>query len=339
MDDKKSLSERMEEQITEKLGDAFESVVKQKNEYYQGNPQKIPDVNSISSLISSTALMNSAISGGSSLIPGPYGMLAVVPEIILVIRNQISLIYDIAAAHGKKDLMTKELAAMVFLSGMGAGAGSLIVVHGGKYLVRRASLRVFQRLIAMLGGKVTQQALKSTISKWLPGVGAAAMAAWTNYLTRQIGKKAHEIFSSEIVFDDGIADIEIVAPLNAEKTESIEEAKSLEFYKIKALSNLMKVDGKSEEEELGFLSSMIESSALSAEDKLSLISDISSTDSKLDGINAIAASPADAIALITDMVALAKVDGKFHITEKMYIKQVGKILGFDDADINEMINS
>ncbi|MEA1606301.1 TerB family tellurite resistance protein [Pseudomonas spirodelae] len=165
------------------------------------------------------------------------------------------------------------------------------------------------------------------------------MAAWTNYLTRRIGKKAHEIFSSEIVFDDGIADIEIVAPLNAEKTESIEEAKSLEFYKIKALSNLMKVDGKSEEEELEFLSSMIESSALSAEDKLSLISDISSTDSKLDGINAIAASPADAIALITDMVALAKVDGKFHITEKMYIKQVGKILGFDDADINEMINS
>ena len=120
MEEKVSLSKKMEAQITEKLESAFESVVNQKNEFYQSNPEKIPEIGSVGKLISSAALTNSAVSGGASLIPGPYGMLAVIPEIILVTRNQISLIYDIAAAHGKKDLMTKELAAMVFVSALGA---------------------------------------------------------------------------------------------------------------------------------------------------------------------------------------------------------------------------
>ena len=206
-------AQKIEAEISEKLEAAFESVVKTKNEYYQNNPQEIPKRNSENSLISSVALTNSAISGGSSLIPGPWGMLAVVPELMLVIRNQIGLIYDIAAANGKKDLMTKELAAMVFVSAMGTSAGGLIVVHGGTYLVKRASLQVFQKIVVILGGKITQQALKSAISKWLPGVGAAAMAAWTNYMTRQIGQKASEIFSSEIQFEDSIVDIELSKPI------------------------------------------------------------------------------------------------------------------------------
>lgn len=161
-----TLSEKMQAQITEKLEDAFETVVKERNDYYQNNPAKIPEKDAVSSLIGSTALTNSAISGGASLVPGPWGMLAVVPELILVIRNQIALIYDIAAANGKEDMMTKELAAMVFVSAMGTSAGGLLAVHGGKYLVKRASLQVFQRIVVILGGKITQQALKSAISKW-----------------------------------------------------------------------------------------------------------------------------------------------------------------------------
>lgn len=329
----------MEEQITENLSDAFESVVKQKNEYYQNNPQKIPEIGSTGKLISSTALTNSAISGGASLIPGPYGMLAVVPEIILVTRNQISLIYDIAAAHGKKDLMTKELAAMVFVSAMGSGAGSLLVVHGGKYLVRRTSLRVFQRLITILGGKITQQALKSTISKWLPGVGAAAMAAWTNYLTRQIGKKATEIFSSNIEFEDNIIDIELVEPAENTPSTGGGTSKPNDYYRIQALSNLMKIDGQSDEEELNFLASMIEESDLTTDEKISLISNLSSQETRLEGIEIIATSPSESISLMADMIALSKADGKIHITEKLYIKQIGKMLGFSDSDIDEMISA
>jgi hypothetical protein len=93
-----TVAQKMQSQLQEKLEDAFESVVNQKNEFYKNNPQKIPEKSTINALISSASLANSAISGGSSLIPGPWGMLAVVPELVVVIRNQIALIYDI----GKK---------------------------------------------------------------------------------------------------------------------------------------------------------------------------------------------------------------------------------------------
>lgn len=329
-----TIAEKMQSELQGKIEDAFESVVKQKNEYYKKNPSQIPEKSAIGSLISSAALKNSAVSAGSSLIPGPWGMLAVVPELVVVIRYQIALIYDIAAANGKKDLMTKELAAMVFASSMGTGVGGLVAVQGGKYLVKRTTLRVFQKIVAILGGKITQQALKSTISKWLPGVGAVAMGVWTNYMTRQIGKKANEIFSSEIQFEDAITDIEVTAPIE-ENIVSKAKEKSIDFYKIKILISLMKIDGKTSEEELLFLSPHIENSDLTADDKLTLIACLTDTDKALEGIELIAASPSDSISLMADMLALSKIDTQFHITEKMYIKQIGKLLNFSDSDVNE----
>lgn len=334
-----TLSQKMETQISDKLADAFESVIRAKNDYYQNNPQAIPQKSTIDSLIKSVALTNSAISGGSSLIPGPWGMLAVVPELILVIRNQIALIYDIGAANGKKDLMSKELTLMVFISAMGTGVGSLLTVKGGTYLVRRASLQVSQKLVALLGGKITQQAIKSSISKWIPGIGAVAMAAWTNYLTRQIGNKAKELFASKIEFEDNIEDVELIKPLDESIIKLGSNEKSNDFYKIKVLTRLMNIDGKVTDEELAFVTSLIENSDIPAEDKITLTSGIMCSDRTLDGLDSVAASPEDSIALLADLTALAKSDSQFHVTEKLYIKQIGKLLNFSETDIEEVLAS
>lgn len=210
MSENEKVNQEAQSRITKGLESAFESVVNERNKYYQKNPEKIPEKNSELALINSSAMANAAISGGSSLIPGPWGMVAVIPEVLLVTRNQIALIYDIAAANGKKDLMTKELALVVFASALGTGVGGLVFIHGGKILIKRSSLQVLQKIIVMLGGKITQSVLKSTISKWLPGIGAIAMAAWSRHMTKKVGKKAVEIFSSDLQFEDGITDLEPV---------------------------------------------------------------------------------------------------------------------------------
>ena len=87
----KDISEKMQEEIASRIDDAFDVVIKQKEEYYLKNPSKIPNLSEIDSLISNCALKNSAISGGSSLIPGPWGMAAVIPALHLVIKKQIPL--------------------------------------------------------------------------------------------------------------------------------------------------------------------------------------------------------------------------------------------------------
>lgn len=336
-----SLTERMQSEITEKLQGAFASVMEDKNRYYQENPGKIPDPVMIGSLISACAAKNAAISASASLVPGPLGMLAVIPELVLVTRNQIGLIYDIGAAHGKQEMMSKELLLGVFLSGMGTSAGSLMVLHGGKYLVRRASLQVLQKVVAILGGKITQAALKSAISKWFPGVGAAAMAAWSNYMTRQIGKKAHEILRNPIENDPATPDIQLIEPI--EYTPVVAEcaapatAEPLEFYKLQVLIGLARIDGRISEEEERFLVDALDTSSLGVDHKLRLTAMLTDKVVSTEGVQEISASPEDAIALLSSMTALAKRDDQFHITEKLYIRQVGKLLGFSEGDIDEAI--
>ena len=191
------------------LNSAFDYVIENRSDYYRKNPSNLPQLDSVSGLISSYTRNNAAISGGASLIPGPWGMAAVIPELTLVIRNQIQMVYDIGVANGKQAQLTKELLMGIFLTAMGSSAGSLLTIHGGKILVRRASLQVIQKIIAMLGGRVTQQVIKSTVSKWLPFVGAAAMATWTGYMTKNIGEKASELFKLEIEDDPQTLDIEL----------------------------------------------------------------------------------------------------------------------------------
>lgn len=191
------------------LNSAFDYVIENRSDYYRKNPSNLPQLDSVSGLISSYTRNNAAISGGASLIPGPWGMASVIPELTLVIRNQIKMVYDIGVANGKQAQLTKELLIGIFLTAMGSSAGSLLTIHGGKILVRRASLQVIQKIIAMLGGRVTQQVIKSSVSKWLPVVGAGAMAAWTGYMTKNIGEKANELFKLEIEDDPQTLDIEL----------------------------------------------------------------------------------------------------------------------------------
>ncbi|MGB9739315.1 hypothetical protein [Chloroflexus sp.] len=67
-----------------------------------------------------------AISGGLGLIPGSFGLLAVVPEIGLIIRNQVAMLYDIGMAYGKDNVITVELLLGIFGSALGAGGISLL---------------------------------------------------------------------------------------------------------------------------------------------------------------------------------------------------------------------
>ncbi len=281
--------------------------------------------------------MNMAVSGGINLIPGPWGMAAAIPEITILIRNQLAMIYDIGVANGKSKVLNKELLAGVFLSAMGVSTSGLLVVHGNKVLVRRVALRAFQKVILMLGGDVTQKLLKSMVSKYLPIVGATAMAAWSNYSTRQIGKKATEILAKEIeVTEEESDDESIVANVVPNPSQAtVEAALDFTILKIKALINLMKVDKKIKPEERGYIQLLIENSELDDEVKIELANLVDVEAKTQVDFTPLAKEPDEVIGLLIDLIALAKRDGEFHLAEKIYIKQAGKLLGLSESDIDE----
>ena len=341
-DVKAEVENTLQNKLAEKMMGVFELVVSDRSGHFAKNPDKIPDKTSVPSIINSYSVTNAAISGGASLVPGPWGMVAVIPEIAAVIRNQLAMIYDIGMAYGKSKVLNKELLAGVLITAMGASAGSLLIMQGSKVLVKRVALRAFQRIIVMLAGKITQQALKSAISKWLPGVGAAAMAVWSNYLTRQVGKKAIEIFEKEIVLSEEVIE---EMPLETESvsipTAIISRAStpsiSPDVPKVQTLINLIKIDGTIKAEEREYAQTIIDNADLTESEKTELMQAIDKSGKFVVDYSAFASSPDDAIGLLVDMVTLAKRDGTFHITEKMFVKQVGKLLGFSENDIDEMM--
>ena len=336
----KEVANTLQSKLAEKMMGVFELVVSDRSGHFANHPDQIPDQRSVQSIINSYSIKNAAISGGASLVPGPWGMVAVIPEIAAVIRNQLAMIYDVGMAYGKSKVLNKELLAGVLITAMGSSAGSLLVMQGSKVLVKRVALRAFQQIIAMLAGKITQQALKSAISKWLPGVGAAAMAVWSNYLTRQVGKKAIEIFEKEIVLSAEVIEeipLETESPTvpTAISSRASTPGISPDLPKVQTLVNLLKVDGTIKAEEREYVQTIIGNADLTESEKADLTQAIDKSGKFVVDYSAFASSLDDAIGLLVDMVTLAKRDGTFHITEKMFVKQVGKLLGFSENDIEE----
>lgn len=122
------MKENIEKKITEGIEKAVGMVIDEREKHYASNPSPTKEV--IEKMITNYSNTNAVISGGTGLIPGPLGMAASVPEIILVIRNQLTMVYDIAKANGHKQI-TRELMLGVFISAMGNATGNLLIIQGG----------------------------------------------------------------------------------------------------------------------------------------------------------------------------------------------------------------
>lgn len=79
-----------------------------RRQHFEANPASRPTKRDVGALIKHAANANAVIAGAANLVPGPWGALAVVPEITFVIRNQIQLIYDLGVAHGKEPHLNGE---------------------------------------------------------------------------------------------------------------------------------------------------------------------------------------------------------------------------------------
>ena len=333
----------IQQKVSENILNTIDLVIADRKKYYHEHPDKTPHPQAIDEMIKRYAATNFAVSGALNLIPGPWGLITIIPDLMVVFRNQLALVYDIGVAYGQQKILNRGILAWLLLSATGSSAGSLIVMQGTKALVRRSSLRVFQRLVNALAGRITQQVLKSTISKWLPVVGAAAMASWSSYITYRIGSKAKELFSKEIILleeeltDEESTGEEILADAEKEGRAGDEAVDPLKLQRLSLFINLIRVDRHVDESERIFLDTMLESAELSEVQRSELRAKLD-TDSLLPiDYDVLRAKPEDVLTTLIDLVALANRDGTLHITEQMYIKSVGEKLGFSHNDMQNLL--
>jgi hypothetical protein len=156
------------------------------------------------SLILHASAKAAMVSGTLALPPGPLGMLTVLPDLIAIWNIQRQLVSDIAAAHKKSSQLGP--AAMIYCLFRHAAAQTVrdvVVRVGERFLVRRATGRLMQRVLRRVGISVTERATGRAVSRWLPVIGAVGIGGYAFFDTMQVGRTAAAFFQKDILQEEG----------------------------------------------------------------------------------------------------------------------------------------
>lgn len=329
--EKRPLPERMQQELSDRLLPLFDAVISERESYWSKVPS--PDPSAVPALISSHAYKCASIAVACNLVPGPWGLLAIIPELTLITRDQLVMVYDIGKAYGHNTI-TRELLLGIALSGAGAGGGGLVVIHGSKVIVKRSSLRVIQKLIAALGGKVTQRVLKAALAKWVPIAGAAALGLWARHSTTRVGEKAVEVFRKRTIeFVDG--DLGDVASFQAATYPELPTLVEV----LRVLVQLTHVDRRVDSREAMYLAHAFQEPQLPPEVVVELKNALEHGPTRSPDYDVFVGQPEATVALVMDMIALAGVDGEVHPAERAYVIEVGRRLGLRESEVLAMLDA
>lgn len=154
--------------------------------------------------IANTAAAKAATAAGAfALPPGPLGWLTILPELTAVWKIQTQMVADIAGIYGKTAALSREqMVFCLFRHGAAMAVRDLVVRVGDRYVVRRVTPKVLQKIAEKVGIHITQKAVGKAVSRWLPILGALGVGAYAFYDTAQVAKTAIELFESEIDVED-----------------------------------------------------------------------------------------------------------------------------------------
>jgi hypothetical protein len=148
-------------------------------------------------LAKKAAIRAGALSGALALPPGLLGMLTVLPDLIAIWRLQAQLVSDIAGLYGRQMQLTRT--HMVYC----------LFRHAATQLARDIAVRAGERLVfrqlsggalrSGVGMSVTQRVAGTAASRWLPMVGAAAVAGYAYYDTMQVAKTAIKLLETPML--------------------------------------------------------------------------------------------------------------------------------------------
>jgi hypothetical protein len=131
------------------------------------------------------------ISGTLALPPGVLGLLTVLPDLVAIWRLQAQLVADIAGLYGRELQLTRtHMLYCLFRHAVSHVARDVAVRAGERLVIRQVSGGALRSVATGVGMSLTQRVVGTTASRWLPIVGAAAVAGYAYFDTLQVAKTA-----------------------------------------------------------------------------------------------------------------------------------------------------
>ena len=143
------------------------------------------------SLARKAATRAATLSGALALPPGVFGLLTVLPDLIAIWRLQAQMVSDIAGLYGKDMQLTRtHMLYCLFRHAASHLTRDFVVRAGERFVIRQLSGGALRSVLTGIGINVTQRIAGTAASRWLPVIGAAAVATYAYFDTLQVAKTA-----------------------------------------------------------------------------------------------------------------------------------------------------
>jgi hypothetical protein len=210
-DPKSILDDGSNQTVAERISEVLKDIVS----YVPQSQETVSDAPSVrvQTLADNAVIKAALVSAGMAVVPGPMGILTIIPALIKIWQIQRQMVADIAACYGKTAFLSPEMMLYcLFRHGSATIFKETVIQIGGRLLIRETSLRVIQQLIQRVSINVTQRVISQFVSRWLPIAGSAAIGAFTFWDTKRIAKTAIATFEKDIDIDHETPPIAVETP-------------------------------------------------------------------------------------------------------------------------------
>jgi hypothetical protein len=156
-----------------------------------------------------------ALSGTLALPPGFLGMLTVLPDLIAIWRLQAQMVSDIAGLYGKDLQLTRtHMLYCLFRHAASHLTRDFVVRAGERFVIRQLSGGALRSVLTGIGINVSQRLAGTAASRWIPVIGAAAVAVYAYFDTLQVAKTAMRMLATPALEVDLESDAPDTAPVS-----------------------------------------------------------------------------------------------------------------------------
>ncbi len=279
------------------------------------------DVNKI---IEAYSRKNMILATTASIVPGPFGVLSAIPELLLNFKNQMSMIYDLGCANGKENFISKDILLDIPISVFGGNTNLSQIQSSQTELIDSPESVLIEKSLA-LGESIIERTLKKSIVQFIPIAGPVLMGTWAKLATSKISKGSLSFLSQQETF------IEHFKP-----NESEEIKRLLQIEKIKGLANLIESNNEINENQIELIGTIIENSDLNKEEKEYFLQESLKTGSKFQLDKELLKKYEEDEDLLMQLIVMANRTGKIDELEKKCIYEIGLELEVDTKLIDEL---
>ncbi len=138
------------------------------------------------------AARNAALVAGSLALPtGPLGWLTILPEMIAIWKIQSQMVSDIFSIYGKTASLTQEqMIYCLFRHSAAQAVRDLVVRVGDRILIQRVPIQILQTIAQKIGINLSKKIIGTSLSRWLPVVGAIGVSAYAYYDSGEVATTA-----------------------------------------------------------------------------------------------------------------------------------------------------